>query len=217
MQRNYKIYRSLFWVLLSINIISIVALVLYQKTKQQQLQSNQTQIVSNDSARVELQTQFQDALEKLDSFQTTNKSLLRELGKPSNDTSNMTPEEKRIIRLIDSTFMVKDSINKIIDYMNDSIDLSQLSKDQLDNYGSTIGLLGRIKITLDLNLDKYRIKFLQQDGLALSNIISKFDKKVKTLSNFTKRLTSVSKFINITIDVLSSAIFQNIVVAPPKT
>jgi len=217
MQRTYKIYRSLFWTLLSIDIISIVALISYQNTKQQQLQSNQTQIVSGDTARLQLQTQFEDAIEKLDSLKTTNKSLMRELGKPSNDTSNMTPDEKRIIRLIDSTFMVKDSINKIIDYMNDSIDLSQLSKDQRDNYGSTIGLLGRIKITLDLNIDKYRIKFLQQDGMALSSIISKFDERVRTLSIFTKRLTSVSKFINITIDVLSSAIFQNIVVAPPKT
>jgi uncharacterized membrane-anchored protein YhcB (DUF1043 family) len=216
MERNYKIYRKLFWSLLVLNVVSIISVVVYNNSKQQQLQ-NQTQIVSNDSARNEIQKQFNNQFERLDSLKTANKKLMQELGRKSFDTSNMTMEEKRIVRLIDSTYMVKDSINEIINYMNDSIDLSILSKEQINNYSSTIGLLGQVKIRMDLNLDKYRIKFLQQDGIALSAIISKFDNNVKALSNLTNRLTKVSKFIKITIDVLSNAIFQNIVIAPPKT
>jgi hypothetical protein len=209
--KKYKIY---FLASLIINIL-LVAYILWTNNKAQFIPSGQ---MTTTNEKNELQKNFDTAISRLDSVTGANEQLMRELGKPSaKDTTKLTPEEKRLIRLVDSTFMVKDSINKVIAFMNDSIELQSLSREQLNNYSHTINLLGIIKIKMDLTLDNLRIQYLKGDRTQLEAVISKYDTKKEKLGKLANRLKFLSNFLKITIDVLSAAASHGIIVTPSKT
>ena len=210
-----KLYKILFWSLVIIDILIAAGYILYSNNvaNNQELTS---QIVESDSSKNELQRELNDAAVRLDSLKTDNIQLMKELGKPTKDTTNMTLEEKRFIRLVDSTFMVKDSINKVISFMNDSVELKGLPQDQINNYSKTIDLLGEIKIKMDFNLDNFLLQFLKNDRTQLEMVITKYDKKRKTLDSLSKRLKNLSNFIKIALDIFSEAVSHNIIVTGIK-
>ena len=118
--------------------------------------------------------------------------------------------------LMDSVEMVKDSINTIVTFMNDSIDLRPLSQDQRNVYAQTFNSLARIKLHLDFKLDNARLKQLNIEGDKLQLVITKYDKKKEILNSLSNRLKGLASFIKGTIDVLVFAASKGIIVAPPQ-
>ena len=214
--KSRNTYKILFWILVIINIIVAVTFFLVLGTKQNLNQSSLQYSTVNDSLR----EKFDSSLILIDSLKTTNTNLMVKIGKPSmQDTFKLTYQEKRLLELSDSVFIVKDSIDKIRIYMNDSIPLSGLTKNEKNTYFETINFLGIIKIKLDLTLDKQRLVLLQDDREKLASIITRFDATKEKLNKLTKRLTSLTKIIKTTIGILIIAASNNLIVTPltPKT
>jgi hypothetical protein len=205
-------YQVLFWGVLGLFLISLGYNFL-SSSKSYSPQSSAVEIAVQQKDSVK--EMYNESLSQLDSLVTVNVMLSRELGRVSiGDTTNIPENQKRLIRLIDSTTKVKDSINWVIAFMNDSIELTSLPKPQVDTYIRTMNLLGSIKIKLDVTLDLIRIQFLQSETVALSGIIEKFDKKRERLGRLAKRLSNLTGIIKTTLDVLSTAVSSGIIVSP---
>lgn len=211
-----NIYKRLFWGLVILDILFAIAMLWSVNEKRNFIDQKQTQIVSADSAN-ELKGDLDSTLSKIDSLRYENAQLMVEIGRPDlRDTINLSDREKRILALSDSIFRVKDSIDLIRIFMNDSISLKELSENEKDIYFKTINTLGIIKIKLDLTLDKQRLELLKKDSKDLEVIIQKFDSRREQLRKLTKQLKSVTKIIKTTIDILMAAAKENIIVAPGK-
>ena len=78
-------------------------------------------------------------------------------------------------------------------------------------------MLGQIKIKMDLNLDNIRLQFLKNDRMQLEAVITKYDKKRKSLDALSNRLKSLSNFIKIALDVFTTAASHNIFIRRPTT
>ena len=140
------------------------------------------------------------------------------LAKTEKDTPKMTsPQEERYRRLVDSVQMVKDSINSVVAFMIDSIDLKVLAIDQRNVYAETFNTLARIKLHMDFILDNERLRLLKTESDKLASVIAKYDKKKEKLNNLSNRLKTLTSFIKITIDVLVLAASKGKIVAPPQT
>ena len=193
---NYKIA---FWITLALWIIS-VAILFYMSGKSELLT---TETKGNEGAdTTNYQYRTEDTIQLGDTI--VNKS----------DSAKLSLERRRQIQIIDSLIQVKDSINFVLEYMNDSTELETLSTAQVKIFIRTQNVLGAMKIKLDLALDRIRIDFLKQDVKSLSEVISQFDDKVEKLGKLAKTIKRVSGFIGKVVDVAAAAVSAGILKPP---
>jgi hypothetical protein len=129
----------------------------------------------------------------------------------------ITPEEEELRRLIDSVQMVKDSINRIVIFMNDSIDLKSLSSVQKNTFGETFNILARTKLHLDFKLDTARLKQLNTESSNLQAVVTKYKKNNEKLNTLSTKLKNLTSILKTTVNVLAFAASRGIIVPPPET
>lgn len=129
--------------------------------------------------------------------------------------NDSTAEELR--RLTDSVQTVKDSILSVVIFMNDSIDLRTLTRDQRNVQAETLNNLARINLHLDFRLDNARLQLLKTETASLETIIGKYDKAKEKLNALSNRLKKITGIIKTTIDVLGFAVSKGIIVPPTSS
>lgn len=191
--------------------------ILWNNNKIEQSIANQdTQIAKVTDEKSEIQQSFDAALARLDSVTTQKNDLLIKLKikNPKDSTiKNLTEPQKRMLRLIDSTNQLRDSINLVGTNIVRILSVPDLDKAQANNLKSTFATLGDISLSLNFALDNQRLDILRDNAASLKALVGSFDKKVEKLDKFSKLLGSFTKYLGVAIDIFAAAVSQGIIVS----
>jgi hypothetical protein len=209
--KKLTIYQVICWTL-AILLLMTWGFLLWDKNESyERIQVNQSQSISFEADSVK--RFFDDLTVRLDSVMDKNQEYQEKLRIVTpRDTIGATAAQKQILRLIDSTNMVKDSINKVLDYMNDSIPLKSLSDREFETYVNTLNTLSNIKIKMDLTIDQVRLAMLKADTDQLAATINRVSRQTEKLGKLARRLESLTKIIKQAINVFSAAISKGIII-----
>lgn len=127
------------------------------------------------------------------------------------------PQNEYYSRLSDSVQMVKDSIDLVVAFMQDSINLQGLPKDQQIAYGVSYNTLARIKLQMDFRLENERLQQLKIESDTLQSLITKFDKKKEQLNILSNKLERLTAFVKTAIGALAFGVSNGIIIEPSKT
>jgi hypothetical protein len=213
-----QFYKSGFYLLLFI-LVGGAGYWLWNRNSEKQVvlqrESQIGMIVNEKNGLLKL---YDSALTRLDSITTYNYQLLTIL-KRNEPGSEMvivlTAPQERMRRLIDSTNLLRDSINIMGDETVNLLAIRTLDPQQRANLKSTFAVLGNLSLTLNFKLDNQRLAMIRDNAASLKTLVGSFDKKIEKLNKFSKLLDKFSKYLGIAIDVFSAAISQGIIT--PKT
>ena len=215
-----RFYKYGFYTLLSILLV-IVGLILYNNNiSSGSTRESANQIEKTLDEKAEIQRSFDNTVARLDSVtasldssKSLNNVLLGklEIKNPKDSiVRSLTEKQRRMLRLIDSTNMLRDSINRIGEKMIDlqgDVHLDKASKNSLRN---GFAVLGDISLSLNFALDNQQLELLRQNATSLNSLVGTFNKKVDKLNRFSKMLESFTKYLGTAIDVFGAAVSQGI-------
>jgi hypothetical protein len=211
-----RFYQFGFFILLSLIVTITIIFLVSNNRKMESIDLREAKIESVTDESSELKELFDSTLSRLDSVTSANYELMAEIRKSNPNAfivKELTDSQKRMIRLIDSTNLLRDSINIVGREIVRLLSTPQLEVDQANKLKTTFAILGNISLSLNFALDNQRLGMLREDAGSLKNIVGSFDRRIERLNKFSRLLDKFSKYLQVAIDVFAAAVSQGFIVS----